>query len=134
MLGENRLRCVRPIAGPGNDGGWGNDEGDTRVTVIGAEAVIGAPAISGLAVFSTPTSSRHGRPALSEREVQVLLAWLAADSKEEAAARLYISASTVSTHIARIRAKYASLGRPAPTKAHLLARALQDGHTTLPEW
>lgn len=74
------------------------------------------------------------RPALSAREVEVMLGWLAADSKEEAAARLFISASTVSTHVARIRAKYAAAGRPAPTKAHLLARALQDGYTTLAEW
>jgi DNA-binding NarL/FixJ family response regulator len=70
------------------------------------------------------------RPSLSAREVEVMLGWLAADSKEEAAARLYISASTVSTHVARIRATWV----PAPTKAHLLARALQDGYTTLAEW
>lgn len=31
------------------------------------------------------------RPSLSDREVEVLLAWLAAESKEEAAARLFIS-------------------------------------------
>lgn len=74
------------------------------------------------------------RPALSRREVEVLLAWLASESKEEAAARLFISASTVSTHISRIRAKYDAVARPAPTKAHLLARALQDGYTTLDRW
>ncbi|MFT3716983.1 MAG: helix-turn-helix transcriptional regulator [Gordonia sp. (in: high G+C Gram-positive bacteria)] len=76
----------------------------------------------------------YDRPALSEREVEVLLAWLASESKDEAAARLFISASTVSTHISRIRAKYAGVGRPAPTKAHLLARALQDGYTQLSDW
>ncbi|MBD0860948.1 helix-turn-helix transcriptional regulator [Gordonia sp. zg691] len=74
------------------------------------------------------------RPSLSDREVEVLLAWLAADSKEEAAARLFISASTVSTHLARIRAKYTAVGRGAPTKTHLFARALQDGYTGLDLW
>ncbi|GAA4680493.1 response regulator transcription factor [Gordonia humi] len=74
------------------------------------------------------------RPSLSSREVEVLLAWLASESKEDAAARLFISASTVSTHISRIRAKYGAVSRPAPTKAHLLARALQDGYTTLDVW
>ncbi|MDY6808075.1 MAG: LuxR C-terminal-related transcriptional regulator [Actinomycetota bacterium] len=74
------------------------------------------------------------RPELSSREVEVLLAWLAAESKEEAAAALFISASTVSTHLARIRAKYSGVGRDAPTKAHLLARALQDGYTSLDRW
>ncbi|MFT4126200.1 MAG: LuxR C-terminal-related transcriptional regulator [Gordonia sp. (in: high G+C Gram-positive bacteria)] len=74
------------------------------------------------------------RPTLSRREVEVLLAWLAADSKDEAAARLFIAASTVSTHLARIRAKYSGVGRAAPTKTHLLARALQDGITRLDDW
>lgn len=74
------------------------------------------------------------RPALSTREVEVLLAWMAAESKEDAANKLFISQSTVSTHISRIRAKYSAVGRSAPTKAHLLARALQDGYTTLDEW
>lgn len=74
------------------------------------------------------------RPDLSAREVEVLLAWLGAESKDEVAATLFISASTVSTHVARIRAKYAAVGRPAPTKTHLFARALQDGYTTLDTW
>ncbi|MCK0438377.1 LuxR C-terminal-related transcriptional regulator [Gordonia alkaliphila] len=78
--------------------------------------------------------SLANRPVLSEREIEVLIAWLLAESKEEAAASLYISASTVSTHISRIRAKYDAAGRAAPTKAHLLARALQDGYTDLDRW
>ncbi len=84
---------------------------------------------------------RHGheadasrRPVLSRREVEVLLTWLRAESKEDAAAELFISASTVSTHLARIRTKYTAAGRPAPTKTHLLARALQDGYTSLDLW
>ena len=71
---------------------------------------------------------------LSAREVEVLLAWLAAESKEDAAQALFISSSTVSTHIVRIRAKYASVGRPATSKSALFARAVQDGLTTLDEW
>lgn len=97
-------------------------------------ATIDAAPVADLAAYRTTTEVQVARPALSRREVQVLLAWLAADSKDEAAASLYISASTVSTHISRIRAKYNALDRPAPTKSHLLARALQDGYTTLDEW
>lgn len=80
------------------------------------------------------TASAHAGPALSTREIEVMLAWMACESKEDAANRLFISQSTVSTHISRIRAKYAAVGRAAPTKAHLLARALQDGYTTLDAW
>lgn len=82
----------------------------------------------------TPEANHWIRPDLSAREVEVLLAWLATESKEGAAERLFISASTVSTHISRIRAKYAAVGRSAPTKTHLLARALQDGITTIDDW
>lgn len=81
-----------------------------------------------------PERNRWIRPDLSAREIEVLLAWLATESKEGAAERLFISASTVSTHISRIRAKYAAVGRSAPTKTHLLARALQDGITTIDDW
>ncbi|WOC13057.1 response regulator transcription factor [Gordonia sp. MP11Mi] len=98
---------------------------------------IGHPAQNravGVAPFFATGDTTLVRPALSSREVEVLLAWLASDSKEDAAARLFISASTVSTHISRIRAKYGAVGRSAPTKAHLLARALQDGYTTLDVW
>ena len=73
-------------------------------------------------------------PVLSAREVEVLLAWFAFDSKEEAAASLYISQTTVNTHITRIRAKYTLVGRSARTKSQLLARAIQDGYTSLDDW
>jgi DNA-binding CsgD family transcriptional regulator len=73
-------------------------------------------------------------PQLSAREIEVLLAWLAADSKDDAASVLYISATTVSTHLTRIRAKYSACNRPARTKSSLFARAVQDGHTRLDEW
>lgn len=75
-----------------------------------------------------------GRPTLSAREVEVLLAWLAAESKAQAAETLFITASTVNTHLTRIRAKYAAAGRPARSKANLFARAIQDGYTRLEDW
>lgn len=68
------------------------------------------------------------KPQLSRREIQVLREWLASDSKNVVAGRLFISASTVNTHVTRIRTKYAVVGRPAPTKAALVARAIQDGY------
>lgn len=70
-------------------------------------------------------------PALSAREVEVMLHWILSDAKHDVGRELYISIGTVNTHLARIRAKYEAVGRPAPTKASLLARALQDGHIGL---
>ncbi|NMO02522.1 helix-turn-helix transcriptional regulator [Gordonia sp. TBRC 11910] len=76
---------------------------------------------------------RTAPPQLSQREREVLRMWVMTDSKTEAAQRLFLSTSTVSTHITRIRQKYDDVGRPARTKASLLVRALQDGHVRLDE-
>ncbi|MCV6982415.1 LuxR family transcriptional regulator [Mycolicibacterium pulveris] len=67
------------------------------------------------------------KPRLAAREIEVLLSWLQTESKEVVAERLNISPTTVRTHLQRIRAKYAAVGRPARTKAALAARAIQDG-------
>ncbi|BBX18396.1 LuxR family transcriptional regulator [Mycolicibacterium duvalii] len=72
-----------------------------------------------------------GRIKLSEREKQVLIAWFQTESKELVAKRLFIAPTTVRTHLQRARAKYASVGRPAPTKSALLARAIEDGILSL---
>jgi DNA-binding CsgD family transcriptional regulator len=80
-----------------------------------------------------PESRPLRRPALSPREVEVLLRWLQCDSKNAVAADLYLSIGTVNTHLARIRAKYNQVGRSAPTKAALVARAVQDELISLDE-
>lgn len=73
------------------------------------------------------------RPDLTGREIEVLLCWIRHDSKTEVAKALFLSLGTVNTHLTRIRAKYTSVGRPAPTKAALVARALQDGLVDISE-
>lgn len=92
-----------------------------------------------LATPEEPYESDHLGPALvmpvlSRREVEVLICWLRTDSKQEAADELHVSVSTVSTHISRIRAKYAGVGRPAGSKTSLFVRAIQDGHIALGGW
>lgn len=66
------------------------------------------------------------RPMLSAREREVLFSWFRTESKETVASDLFITVGTVNTHLKRIRAKYAAVGRPATTKASLVARAIQD--------
>lgn len=74
---------------------------------------------------------RPSNPALSDREVEVMLAWILSDSKSDVCHKLFIAPGTINTHLSRIREKYHRAGRPAPTKATLLARALQDGYLCL---
>ncbi len=67
------------------------------------------------------------RVNLSEREKQVLVAWLGTESKDDVGGLLRIAPATVRTHLQRVRAKYAAAGRFASTKSALLARAVEDG-------
>jgi DNA-binding NarL/FixJ family response regulator len=87
------------------------------------------PALAG----ALGTDTRLGRPRLSEQEVNVLREWFHCESKKGVADALNITVNTVNTYLTRVRAKYASAGRAAPTKAALVARALQDGLITIDE-
>jgi DNA-binding NarL/FixJ family response regulator len=71
--------------------------------------------------------SSVGRANLAPREKEVLVAWFRTESKDLVARQLQIAPTTVRTHLQRVRAKYAAVGRPATTKAALVARAIQDG-------
>jgi DNA-binding NarL/FixJ family response regulator len=85
---------------------------------------------------TTPDSAEQTglpRPNLTVREIEVLVSWFRCDSKPAVAAHLFLSLGTVNTHLTRIRQKYAAIGRPAPTKASLVARALQDGLVDIDE-
>ncbi|WP_328354397.1 response regulator transcription factor [Mycobacterium sp. NBC_00419] len=76
---------------------------------------------------------RVGRPALTDREKEVLLAWFRTESKDLVGQQLFIAPGSVKTYLQRVRAKYAAVGRPAPTKAALVARAVQDGIISIDE-
>lgn len=76
----------------------------------------------------SPAGETHpGQPRLSPREIDVLREWFRSSSKDTAAKRLNLTSRTVSGYIERVRVKYANAGRAAPTKAALVARAIQDG-------
>lgn len=101
------------------------------------------PAIHTVAVdrpYTSPSMSgailaddRPDHPRLTPKEREILLAWFVSGSKLLVAQRLHITESTVGTTIERVRIKYAAVGRPAPTQAKLLQRALEDGLITLAE-
>ncbi|WP_158171222.1 response regulator [Rhodococcus sp. JT-3] len=90
-------------------------------------AVTDHPYLSPSMAGAMSADTRASRPKLTEREREVLIQWFRTESKNFAAKALYITASTLATHLGRVRTKYAAAGRPAPTKAALVARALQDG-------
>jgi DNA-binding CsgD family transcriptional regulator len=73
------------------------------------------------------------QPTLTPRELEILRLWLRSESKAATAADLGISLGTINTHLIRIRAKYAAVGRPVTDKSGLLIRALQDELVSLAE-
>lgn len=81
------------------------------------------PALAG----AMSANAAPDRPQLTDREQEVLLAWFQCESKQLVAARCNLSPRTVEGYIDRVRVRYARAGRPASTKAALVARALQDG-------
>lgn len=98
-----------------------------RVMPLPGQPVVGvAPQVALSVVRDEVVAPKLPQPMLTDREVEVLRTWLMLDSKPAVAQALFISLGTVNTHLTRIRAKYADLGRPASTKAALVARAIQD--------
>ena len=87
------------------------------------------PSLAGAMVVD----ARADRPRLSDQERAALLLWFQSTSKESVALRLGLRENTVRQYIDRARIKYARAGRPAPTKAALLARAIEDGIVTAEE-
>jgi DNA-binding CsgD family transcriptional regulator len=87
-----------------------------------AGAVVAALAREGVA----PPPVR--RPALSPRQRDVLVAYVAGSALLPTVARsLGMDRETLKTHLRRIRAKYDEVGRPAPTRRDLYVRAVEDG-------
>ena len=102
-------------------------EGPEHLVAAIHAAQLSRPYLSPSLAGSMWGDARAGRPRLSDRELEVLLEWFKCDSKQLAAERLNLSVRTVATYLDRIRIKYANTGRPASTKAALVARAIQDG-------
>jgi two-component system nitrate/nitrite response regulator NarL len=120
--------------------------GERVVAFIPASAAEAAGVLTAYGIRAVVSQSRHRRhlieaivaaaagdqPAevsirLSDRERIALVWWLRSMTKASVARRMGISPHTVDMYIKRIRAKYAAVGYALPTKADLLARALEDG-------
>ncbi|MEU4621892.1 helix-turn-helix transcriptional regulator [Actinoplanes sp. NPDC023801] len=114
----NSCRAGVGATGPcptGADACVGQDQG--RLALIAAI----------LTVTGADGAAAHAAPRLSGRERTALVWWLRSLTKASVARRMGISPHTVDMYIKRVRAKYAAAGWLLPTKADLLARAVEDG-------
>lgn len=64
---------------------------------------------------------------LSDRERQILALYASGEKAQSVAYQTGLSRATVTQYVSRIRAKYSRVGRDAPTKIELNARAREDG-------
>jgi DNA-binding NarL/FixJ family response regulator len=88
----------------------------------------GDPVAAVRAAASAGPQPGEQRPKLSDRQRDVLTAYASSnDLLPTVARRLGMDPETVKTHLRRIRAKYADVGRPAPTRRDLYVRAVEDG-------
>ena len=102
-------------------------EGEDHLVPAIVAAAAGTPYVPPVLSGAFGTDDRPHRPRLSPREHQVLIEWFHAESKEMVARHLGLTVHRVNSCLERVRIKYANVGRAAPTKAALVARALQDG-------
>lgn len=80
------------------------------------------------ALRSIPTApAAPQRPRLSPQERITLRLYAENLPAKSVARRMGVTEGTVKVYLRRIRAKYAAVGRPAPTKLDLYRRAVEDG-------
>lgn len=102
-------------------------EGNDHLVAATVAAAENRPYLTPMLAGAIAANRNPTQPRLSEREVEVLTQWFQCESKQLVAQRVGITVRTVTTYLDRVRLKYANVGRPASTKAILVARAIQDG-------
>jgi DNA-binding CsgD family transcriptional regulator len=113
-----------------------DDVGVLKVRILGAgpeqrrrlAQILGAAPGIEVAGIEPGTVPGGSRPVLSPRQRDVLIACASgSDLLPVVARRLGMDVETLKTHLRRLRAKYRSAGRPAPTRRDLYVRAIEDG-------
>jgi two-component system, NarL family, nitrate/nitrite response regulator NarL len=80
----------------------------------------------GVAARPAGRAEGGGRPLLSARERDILLAYASGLTLEAAARLIGVQVGTAKTYLRRVKEKYHKVGRPARTKLELAARARED--------
>jgi DNA-binding NarL/FixJ family response regulator len=78
------------------------------------------------------TDDAPDRPTLSPQETRALTLYATGMPLKSVARRMTIGEETVKQYLARVREKYARVGRAAATKLELYHRAVEDGHLPPP--
>ena len=129
--GHNKPELINQVIDVGASSYLTKDEGSDHLVEAIVAAANDRPYVTPSHAGEILADTRVGRPKLAPQEVAALRLWFQGMSKASVGRRLGIAEDTVKDYINRARVKYAKIGRPAPSKAALLTRALEDGLITL---
>ncbi len=125
---ETRAAVIQRCLKAGASGIIGKHEDVTSLAAAIRQLAAGQP------VFTTEWASavqkdidRHV-PDLAPREREALRLYAAGLPLKSVARRMEIRPDTAKEYLMRVRRKYAGVDRPAPTKAELYQRAVEDGY------
>jgi two-component system nitrate/nitrite response regulator NarL len=96
------------------------------------EVAAGGDWVSSRLAYIFATDDAPDMPTLSNQEKRSLQLYATGMPLKSVARKMAISEETVKQYLGRVRQKYASLGRAAPTKTELYYRAVEDGHLPPP--
>ena len=92
------------------------------------EVAAGRDWISPHLAYIFATDDAADMPALSHQERRTLQLYATGMPLKSVARKMAISTETAKQYLGRVREKYASAGRAAPSKLELYYRAVEDGH------
>ena len=129
--GHNKPELINQVIDAGANSYLTKDEGPDHLVEAIVAAASDLPYLTPSHAGEILSDTRANRPKLAPQEAAALRLWFQGMSKASVARRMGIAEDTVKAYINRARVKYANVGRPAPSKAALLTRALEDGLITL---
>lgn len=125
LSGLTPRRSAQRVADAGVDGIVSKFDTEQAFLECVAAALVGEPAVS--AVAREAISRAEGTPVLSAQEAKVLTLYVSGSPIAAVAEQIAVRPDTARKYLARIKQKYASLGRPASTKLDLARLAYEDG-------
>lgn len=132
LSASDRPTAVRTAMRAGARGYVLKSEPSARIRAAIREVAAGRDWISPRLAYIFATDDTPDLPALSQQERRTLQLYATGMALKSVARKLSISEDTAKQYLGRVREKYASAGRAAPTKLELYYRAVEDGYLPPP--
>jgi len=125
LSGLSPRRSAQRVVDAGVDGIVSKLDTEQTFLECVAAALVGEPAVS--AVAKAAISHSADAPELSPQEAKVLVLYVDGSPIAAVAEQIGVRPDTARKYLARVKQKYASLGRTASTKLDLARLAYEDG-------